>query len=520
MTRENFIVWKPELEAKNITPPPAARQAAQAAVEMLSDSFDPDWGGFGNAPKFPQAPVLELLLRIHALDSELGPAVEPMLRKTLDTMRAGGIYDQIGGGFARYSVDKEWLIPHFEKMLYDNALLARIYLRAGQALGNPGYAATATEILDYLADEMRDDAGGLHAAEDADSEGAEGKYYVWSHDEFFELAGKDADIVAPLYGITQQGNFEGANNLYLAVSPRELAKSLELPAGDIEAAKARVDAALISARQRRIRPGRDTKVIAAWNGLAIRAFAEAAAVLEAGDYRDVAIGIAEFVTTEMIDTSGRLHRAWRQGRTSGPGFCDDYAAMAVGLYTLFSVTGDVRWYDHAEVLTTSMIDLFGDTGGFFSPGSDAAGLIARPKDFTDNPLPSANSLAAEALLLRSAYGGVPDEHAAEIARGAGRLLERYPSGVGHLLSVLLTAEFGIREVAIVGDGPARRELERVAWEGFRPECVVAVGPVDSPIPLLHGRGTAEAGAAAHVCRNFVCDLPVSTAEELRSRLRR
>ena len=291
-----------------------------------------------------------------------------------------------------------------------------------------------------------------------------------------------------------------------------------LSPGEIRAAKSRADSALLASRATRVHPPRDDKVIAAWNGLALRAFAEAAAVLESEEYLEIAIGIASFVTTEMIDGERRLHRAWRNNKTSGPGFCDDYAAMAVGLYTLFSVTGDTRWYDEAESLTGDMVDLFADAAGFFSPGSDAADLIARPKDFTDNPLPSANSLAAEALLMRSAYNGRHSEHVDEIAKGAGRLLERYPSAVGHLLAVLLTQEHGIREVAIVGEATARRDLARVAWERFRPDCVVAAGPGTSAVPLLHGRGTAKAAAAAHVCRDFVCSLPVTTATSLREQL--
>jgi hypothetical protein len=434
-------------------------------------------------------------------------------------MRAGGIYDQIGGGFARYSVDTRWLIPHFEKMLYDNALLARIYLRAGQALSNPAYTATAVETLDYLAAEMRDPSGGIHAAEDADSEGVEGKYYVWSREEFSALAGADAELIGRLYGVTAHGNFEGANNLHLAVTPQELADADGIGLGDVLAAKSRVDDSLLRVRRDRIPPGRDDKVIASWNGLALRTFAEAAAVLDSDEYLEVAIDIARFVTTNMVDENGRLQRAWRNGRTSGPGFCDDYAAMAVGLYTLYSVTGDTRWYAEAERLVTDMIHLFGDTGGFFSPGVDAGELIARPKDFADNPLPSANSLAAEALVMHRAYTGDSNEYLDEIATGAGRLLERYPSAVGHLLAVLVTVDAGIKEVAIVGEPEQSHQFEQVIWERFRPECVVATGVGDGDVvPLLRGRATSGAAAAAHVCRNFVCDLPVTTPRALRGRL--
>ena len=254
---------------------PPVDAAVDTFLGHMATTFDTEWGGFGGAPKFPQAPLLELMLKAAVHNPATRPTIEPMLRRTLDAMRAGGIYDQIGGGFARYSVDHQWLIPHFEKMLYDNALLARIYLRAGQVFDEPRYTATAREILDYLAKGMRDDAGGIHAAEDADSEGEEGKFYVWSYEEFREVAGDDADVACHLYGVTPSGNFEGNNNLYLPHSPEEAAEALGMPVNDLVATKLRVDAALLEARRNRVHPGRDDKVIAAWNGLALRAFAEA-----------------------------------------------------------------------------------------------------------------------------------------------------------------------------------------------------------------------------------------------------
>ncbi len=498
--------------------PPIVVDAAAAAVKTLASAHDADWGGFGGAPKFPQAPALEFLLRSIVLDPTTRTTIEPMLRTTLDAMRAGGIYDQISGGFARYSVDHKWLIPHFEKMLYDNALLARVYLWAGQVLDEPRYTQTATEVLDYLANDMRDAGGGIHAAEDADSEGVEGKYYVWTYDEFSSIVGDDADVVGSLYGVTEEGNFEGANNLNLAMSYHQLADRHATNVTAVLEAKERADAALRSVRAQRIAPGRDNKVIASWNGLALRAFAEAAAVLDSSHYLNTAIGIAEFVTTTMTRDDGRLLRSWRQGRTSGPGFCDDYAAMAIGLFTLFQATGDENWYREAERLTTEMVDLFGDEDGFYSPGIDATDLIARPKDFADNPLPSANSLAAEALLMHSAYTGIATPHIDGIARGAARLLEQAPNAVAHLLGVLAASHLGLKEVAIVGAAADRLPLERVMWETYRPNCIVAVGFADSEVPLLHDRGTAGGAAAAHVCRDFVCDLPVTSPEALRKRL--
>ena len=501
--------------------PPAPPEAISAAIESLTQSFDAEWGGFGAAPKFPQAPALELLLRAMVLQPDTRAAIEPLLRKTLDAMRAGGIYDQVGGGFARYSVDRQWLIPHFEKMLYDNALLARLYLRAGQVLDEPRYTTTARETLDYLATEMRDPAGGIHAAEDADSEGVEGKYYVWDFDEFHALAGADGAVVGDLYGVTRAGNFEGLNNLNLAGTVDQVAAAHAITTAAVEAAKDRVDVALLEARSRRVRPGRDDKVIAAWNGLALLSFAEASAVLDDETYREVAIGIARFTSSELTRDDGRLLRSWRKGRTSGPGFCEDYAAVAVGMFALFQVTGDQQWYRTADRLVTGMTELFGDDDGYFSPGKDMPGLIARPKDFADNPLPSANSLAAEALLIRQAYTGTTSTGIQGITRGAARLLERAPQAVAHLLSVLLASHAGIKEVAIVGDTDSRRPLEAVIWETYRPDCLVAPGTGGgADVPLLQNRGTAGAKAAAHICRDFVCDLPTTSAEAMRSSLDR
>ncbi len=504
--------------------PPGDAQDATAAISTAIDSlvasFDADRGGFGGAPKFPQTPVLEFLLRAMVLVPDRRPHIEPILRKTLEAMRAGGIYDQIGGGFARYSVDADWLIPHFEKMLYDNALLARVYLHAGRVFDDPWLISTARETLDYLATEMRDARGGIHAAEDADSEGVEGKYYVWTLDEFQRIAGSEAGPIGDLYGVTAAGNFEGANNLNLAMSPQEVASKHGLSRDELIAAKRRVDAALLEQRETRVRPGRDDKVIAAWNGLALTAFAEAAVALAEPRYLDVAERIAEFITMELIRDDGRLMRSWRSGGTSGPGFCVDYAAVAVGLFALYQATSDEKWYEQAVSLTDAMVELFADENGFVSTGADQTDLIARPREFMDNPLPSPNSLAAEALLLRTGFTGQHSSSFDAIQRGASRLMERAPHAVTHLLSVLLVSQ-EMKEVAIVGEADDRRALESVLSEVYRPECIVAAGaPEGSAVPLLQNRGTAGASAAAHVCRQFVCDLPVTTADSLRQRLNR
>ncbi len=351
------------------------------------------------------------------------------------------------------------------------------------------YTATARETLDYLANEMRDETGGIHAAEDADSEGEEGKFYVWSYDEFRRVAAADADVVGDLYGVTRAGNFEGSNNLHLAATPLDVAARHGVDEDDVIAAKHRVDAALLRVREDRIRPARDDKAIAAWNGLALRTFAEAAVILDEATYLEVAVGIARFLTADLTDAAGQLLRAARQGITSGPGFCMDYAAAAVGLFTLYQTTADEQWYQAATRLTQEMERLFAGEDGFFTTAADQSDLIARPRDFADNPLPSANSLAAEALLIRTAYTGEQSPHIATISRGAARLLEQAPHAVGHLLGVLLTVTTGLKEVAIVGAPADRKPLEQVVWETFRPDYVVAAGDhATTVVPLLEGPG--------------------------------
>ena len=494
------------------------------AIGNLASTFDHANGGFGGAPKFPQVPNLELLLRSAALGTDRLDEIEVMIEVALDKMARGGIYDHLGGGFARYAVDNEWLVPHFEKMLYDNAQLARAYLRGWQLTGREDFRAVVEETLHYLQRDMTDPAGGLYSAEDADSEGVEGKFYVWSWDEMQTLLGDDAQVIATLYGASPRGNFEGANILHLPEPPADVAQRLGIDGALLEAKRRSAGATMLEARGKRIRPGLDDKVVTAWNGLALRAFAEAAAVLQDERYLDAARNIATFVEKHLTREDGRLLRSWRQGQATVLGFCDDYAAMAVGLFTVYQATGEDRWYVSAERLTRQMIDLFHDEdgGGFFATGHDAEALITRPKNFMDNPTPSDNSLAAEALLLLAAYTGDAGLRSMldGVFRSAGRLIARYPNAVGHLLSVLAVAVDGPKELAIVGSSAAAREpLVAVAWEAFRPDCVLAIGGAnDTTIPLLADRDGGTSGAQAFVCRNFTCDLPAQTADELRAQL--
>jgi uncharacterized protein YyaL (SSP411 family) len=491
------------------------------AVADLAGTFDPEWGGFGGAPKFPQPSTLELLMRYAALFPERAGAGDAlaMIETTLERMARGGIYDQIGGGFARYSVDRFWLIPHFEKMLYDNALLARTYLRVAQLTGREDFTRIAIETLDYLVEDMADPIGGLHSAEDADTQGIEGGYSVWTWDELGDVLGSDRELAAQIYGASPPGNYEGANVLHLPGTVAGTEPPSGLSDGDLAAAKTGIDRLLLERRETRVKPGRDDKIVTAWNGLALRTLAEAGAVLDVARYRDAAVRIATFLT-EVADTDGTLHRSWRRGRLGGAGFSDDYAATALGLYTLYETTGDQRWFDRAEDITRRMIELFADgADGFFATVADS-GLIARPKNLFDSPTPSDNALAAEALLMHAALTGAGESMRLleGAVRAASASAERHPAFAGYSLAVWATVLAGIKEVAIVGSEPGAGSLSDVVWQQFRPEVALAVGD-GSPtsVPLLEGRDRGNE-ARAYVCRDFVCALPVETPEALRVQL--
>jgi uncharacterized protein len=472
-----------------------------AAYGQIESTFDPVNGGFGTAPKFPQQPVLEFLLRIH--DETWAPNAGAMLSKTLDEMAAGGIHDQVGGGFARYSVDSHWLVPHFEKMLYDNAQLARLYLWAGIELDRPDFISVSRSTLDYMVRDLRHADGAFFSSEDADSEGVEGKFYVWTIEEMREVLGDRADEAISYFGATQPGNFEGANILQVVGDE---------PPSDLDDMKEK----LLEARSERIRPGLDDKVIASWNGLAIRAYAEAGAALGEDRYLELAEDAAGFVTEQLI-VDGKLVRSWREGKTSVPGFLDDHAGVAVGLFTLFAATGRERWYEQGIGLVNLLSLFVKPEGGFYSNSNEAEDLVKRPTDVSDNPLPSGNALAAEALLLASLYTGNDEwRRLSESALGAvGVLAERYPSMVGHHLAVAHSSA-NTKELAIVGD--QWRELAAVYWAAYRPGVALAVTAEETSIvPLLEGR-TDHGETQAYVCQDFVCALPTSDRNALASQL--
>jgi hypothetical protein len=420
-------------------------------------------------------------------------------------MADGGIHDQIGGGFARYSVDAHWLVPHFEKMLYDNAQLARLYLWGGIELEEPRFVEVARSTLDYLLADLHHPAGGFYSAEDADSEGVEGKFYVWSRQEFDAVLGSDAEVAAEFFGVTANGNFEGTNILH---RPTDQGWS-EV----IEAARLR----LLDERVTRVRPGLDDKVVAAWNGLALRALAEAGAALGEQRYLDAARDCAAFLAGRLI-VGDTLMRSWRDGRTSVPGFLDDYAAVALGMFALFSATADERWYDLGHRLTLALSERFADpSGGFFDTASNAEELIKRPKSQADNPLPSGNGLAAEALLTLSGYTGDLElrDRAIDTLTTAGLLMDRYPSMVGHHLAVSYSSG-RMRELAVVG--PEWAELAVPYWERFRPGIVLAPSVTgEGSIPLFADRVSAGE-TLAYLCEQQLCNLPTGDAAELGAQL--
>ena len=497
---------------------PFDRARLQSAYEQTITGVDWEHGGFGGAPKFPQVPGLEFLLRVHS--EPWAPRAAEALRLTLDRMAAGGIYDHLGGGFARYATDRLWLVPHFEKMLYDNALLARLYLRAGQEFGDVRYREVARQTLDYMLTDLALPGGGFASAEDADSEGEEGKFYVFAHSEFADIIRPDAAAVAEVLGVTAAGNFEGSNILHAARSVAEAADAHGVSAEWLAAAVADARSRLLEVRNRRVRPGLDDKVITAWNGLALRALAEAGAVLEDDRYLQAGRDNARFVLETLRRPDGRLLRSYRQGEAHIPAFLEDYAAYAVGLLALYEATGEEEWFVAGRDLVSGMLDLFWDGAEFYAVAHDAETLITRPQDLMDNPSPSGNSLAAEALFKGALLTGDPvlfDRTEAVLRAGAG-LAEHYPAAVGHLLAVAHSWLTPPREVAIVGVDSA--DLRRVYWERYRPDAVLASsdGTTSSDVPLLAGRAPHDGPARAYVCRRFVCKAPVGAPGELRDQL--
>jgi uncharacterized protein YyaL (SSP411 family) len=499
---------------------PLDDDVAAAAMDALRRGFDPRWGGFGGAPKFPQPTTLGFVLR-RAVREAAG-ALE-MLRTTLDRMADGGIHDQVGGGFARYATDAAWHVPHFEKMLYDNAQLAQLYARAWQATGEERYRSVAADTLDHLLRDMRDPGGGFWSSQDADSEGVEGRFFVWSWDELVGLVGEP---VARALGALPGGNWEGTNVLWRPRPVAAVAEEAGIGADELTRLVEEARAVLFAAREERVRPGIDDKVLTAWNAMAISALAEAGRAMDVAAYVDAARACATFLWDHLRDERGVLLRSWRGGVAGRPGFADDHALLASALLTLYETTFELRWFEASRTLAEELLERFHDEerGGFFQTAADAERLVVRPKELYDHATPSGNAAAAELLLRLAALTG--EARYEEAALGALRLVRdvmgRAPTAFGHALSALDRSLGPGREVAIVGDpgdAATRALIREVTVARYRPNVSVAVTRPDDPaapalIPLLKERTLVDGRPAAYVCERFACRLPVTDATAL------
>ena len=495
------------------------------ATGKLLQYFDEQYGGFGDQPKFPQPMTLEFAMSQYRRGGDAD--VLHIAEHTLQQMAAGGIYDHLGGGFHRYSVDRIWLVPHFEKMLYDNGQLLRSYLHAWQINGRPEHRQVVDETVDYVLREMTSPEGGFYSAQDADSEGEEGKFFVWTAEEIEAVLGEEeAELLGRTYGVMPGGNFEGNTILNLKRTVAEVAQeagaAVETVAGRLAAARQK----LFAVREERVKPERDDKVLTEWNGLMIHALAEVGVVLGREDALEAARKAADFVLAEMSQENGFLFRSYKDGRARFNAYLEDYAAFARGLVALYESTFELRWLAEAVRLTKIMQSQFADEvrGGFYQTGMAHEQLVVRRKDFIDNAIPSGNSMAAE-LLLRLAKLTGNEEYRSEAARIIlimAAAMAQQPTGFGRMLTALDDLLSPSQEVAVVGslEDPRTLLLLEEVRRHYLPHTVLALKEPDSenPLPLLEGRGLVDGEPAAYVCENYACQLPVTGVEELRQLL--
>jgi uncharacterized protein YyaL (SSP411 family) len=532
--QSNALMEELEYEAKRFTnsdPQALTTSILDTAYNRLAQRYDATYGGFGAAPKFPQPDVLLYLLKTYARTKQ--PETLAMLEKTLHNMALGGMYDQLGGGFHRYSTDATWLVPHFEKMLYDNAQLVQAYARTYQVTGKAFYRGVAEETLEYILREMTDAEGGFYSAQDADSEGVEGKFFVWSLSEIQEILGEaDAALFAAFYDVTPHGNWEETNILHVIRDAQTVARDFGL---SLEETAERLDGSRVTlwqAREKRIKPGLDDKVITAWNGLMLAGLAECAAIFERTDFLEIAVRNAAFVLSQMTyrdsENNLRLYRTWRNGQAKGNGFLEDYACYAEGLLWLYEATADPQWLDASDALLKTMLALFWDEseGGFFFTSSDHESLIQRPKDWDDNAVPSGNSVAMDLLTRMALLRGEPayQEKTLRLLKILAPNLQKYPYGFARVLSVLEFCLATPKEVALIGtpQAPATQALRRILYSTYLPNRVFAFATGEQEpslsLPLLEQRGLRDGKPTAYVCSNFICKEPTTDPATLRAQL--
>jgi len=501
-------------------------EVLDSAFRRISANYDRTNGGFGGAPKFPPAMNLEFFLHTHHRTG--APEALEMVEHTARKMSEGGMYDQLGGGFHRYSVDAKWLVPHFEKMLYDNALLSRMYLHTYQVTKNPDARRIAEETLDYVVREMTDRGGGFYSSQDADSEGEEGKFFVWSREEVLDVLGeKDGSVFCDYFDVTKGGNFEGQNILHITSSIEDTAATNKITAAECQASINRSRQKLFTLREQRIKPGRDEKILTAWNGLMLTSFAEASAILERPDYRNIAEANARFLLTHL-QQDGLLLRTYKDGQAKLNAYLEDYACLIDGLISLYEATGELNWLESGVALADKMIEQFWDDseGGFFFTGKSHEQLIIRSKEFMDNATPSGNSIAVISLLRLGLLTGNDDyrRRATAVLRLIADQIRRYPSAFGFALSALDFYLASPLEIVVVGSpDPRLDELVRTVWQTYLPNRVIALCQQNheqaaAVVPLLVGRNTLATLPTAFVCQANTCQKPANNVQDLLGQL--
>ncbi|MBL8079099.1 MAG: thioredoxin domain-containing protein [Anaerolineales bacterium] len=501
-------------QAKNQASDSTLKEHLEAIANTIKSSYDWGYGGWGDAPKFPQAMAVDFLLH-HSVANKSEEYLK-LIHHCLQAMSRGGMYDVVGGGFSRYSTDSQWRVPHFEKMLYDNALLVRAYLHAWQVTKEPAYKRIVEETLDFIAREMTHEQGGFYSSLDADSEGEEGRFYVWTLEEIRDVLKDDSEFFEAAYGITAKGNWENKTVLQRALDDASLAARFKLNLEAVPAKLAESHSRLLSVRGSRIRPVTDDKVLTAWNGLMLAAVAESARVLENKDYLTLATRNAEFLLS-ALRPGGKLHRTWRNGKTSNEVFLEDYSALILGLLEMYQTDFDNKWFLAAKELADEMIERFSDPeGGFFDTPNDGEILLIRPKDIQDNATPCGNSLACEALIKLAAF--TDEGKYQDIAEKSLTLITdfvlRYPLGFARWLSAAENAQGSMKQAAVLGDAKEKifESMIKSIRAEYRPGLVIAASshPIKENAPaLLKDKNLISNKSTAYVCEGFVCKQPAT-----------